>query len=143
MRLITIMAVLCLASFLAGCATLPKGIATAELRGSVVEACNFYRTARPVVVSYVQWSTDHWNDTVPGTAIPVIPEEQKKLLLELRDYLPKLDAAGQNVCALNDALSSIDSSAGGRLGSVDWDDVLSVVLRVASTAVQLKGQGKF
>jgi len=124
-----------------------KPLAISSLPKTMSEACNFYRTTKPQVVAYVDWTTANWNATVPGTNAPLIPGEQKKLLLQLHDHLPQLDALGVDVCSISDALDSIakgQAASGGvkaALKNINWDDVLANIIKVAATAAQLKAQG--
>lgn len=142
----TVIALLAIACFALGaCATSSAApTITAQIPNTISEACSFYRTVKPQVVTYVQWASLNWERKVPGTEHPVVPDLQKVLLLELKEALPKLDRLGADVCALNDALGAINEGKKiARGGSVDWDAVLSTVLKVASTAAQLKAQGAF
>lgn len=127
--ILALIAALCLA-----CAGTQPTVIT-QIPKTVGEACDFYRNTKPMVVAYVQYRSANWETT---------PEVEKALLLQLRDQLPMLDELGQDVCAISDALSAIEE---GRQivtgGNVDWDSVLSTVLKVASTAAQLKAQGAF
>lgn len=109
-----------------------------ELTATITEACAFYQKARPHIVAYAEWAKANWDVKITrdGTAVDLITPEQKTLLRELSGYLPKLDKAGDTICLLaGHNASSRDSPA------VDWDRVLAVTLKVATTAVQLKAQG--
>jgi hypothetical protein len=132
MRIVTLalMAALCLS-----CASAPQPSVITSIPQTIKEACDFYTKVKPQVVAYVQWAAANWSK---------IPDDQKVLLLDLKAALPKLDSVGVNVCAISDALSAIEEGKKIRTpAGVDWDAVLSTVLKVAATAAQLKAQGAF
>lgn len=110
-----------------------------ELTETITEACGFYQKAKPHIVAYSEWAKANWEVTVTlpdGTTVDLITPEQKALLAELNVYLPKLDEAGGTICLLaGHNASSRDSPA------VNWDRVLAVTLKVATTAIQLKAEG--
>lgn len=113
----------------------------AQLSETVTEACTFYQKVKPLVLEYREWATQNWNAeiTLPdGQRVPVIPADQKELLRELDSYLPKLDTAGQQICLVAEAS---DLRRAAKSAAVDWDRVLSVTLKVATTAAQLKAEG--
>lgn len=99
------------------------GCASAKLGDTAVEACDLYRAVRPDVVAFKAYATANWDS---------IPPDQQTILLDLNQYLPALDNAGQVVCAF---------AAGGGGVKIEWDEVLSVVLKAVGTAVQLQAKG--
>jgi len=137
-----IVSILVLAVTLSGCGTgmnLPP-----QLKDTMAQACEFYQKAKPSIVAYRNWAHEHWNDlvTMPdGSTGPLIPHEAKAILTELDSYLPALDNAGQLVClvASDSGLPQPEQQSIGR--SIDWDRVLSVTIKAATLAVQLKAQG--
>ena len=143
-----------------GCAS-----TTIPMQASAREACEFYREVRPSIISYRAWAAQNWDavvyvpldphrspvvlpadqfkalvrpneasDPLPLRAIAVISDEQKKLLLQIDAKLPQLEHAGVALCTVAYTANSRE---------IDWDEVLAVTIKVASTAAQLKAQGAF
>ena len=132
-RILSLLFVVLLASLVIGCGSMPR-----DLTNTINEACAFYQESKPAITAYVQWAQDHWDDeiTLPdGRVVALIPDDQKALLLEIYAYLPKLDAAGQTICAVAYPSDLV------KPGHVDWDRVLSVTLKVAGAAAKLHAQG--
>lgn len=133
------------------CASVPiETIGSAfALHDTAEQACAFYRKAKPSVVAYREWAKAHWNDTLTqpdGQTVALLNDDQKTLLLELDAYLPKLDKAGTQICHYVDSIEEPVRARPPRrtaASNVDWDRVLSVTLKVATTAVQLKAEGAF
>lgn len=140
-RVITaLVAVLVVFAF--SCASWRGSPVVTELTETIHEACDFYEDARPVVLEYRQWAKDNWDVTVvtdDGQTIPLISPRQKKLLAELDTYLPKLDGFGSDVCLASETIATARASP----PRVNWDNVLSTLMKVASTAIQLKADGAF
>jgi hypothetical protein len=144
MKLHVLYAVLALATFLLGCAgkvPLPK-----QIPDALNEACKVYSKAKPQVVAARDYAKAHWNEKIPGSDKDLIPADVKTLLQELDSYLPELDKAGLALCGASEALNAITAAAqpGGAAGAaqkVDWNQVLTVVLKGASLALDLKAKG--
>lgn len=127
--ILALIAALCIS-----CASTNSTVIT-QIPKTVKEACDFYQKTKPIIVRYVQWAVNHWDELSP---------EQQGLLRELHTYLAVLDGLGIDVCAISDALDAIQS--GKKIvtkGNVDWDAVLSTLLKIAGTAAQMKAQGAF
>ncbi len=90
-------------------------------------ACDLYTQAKPDVLRAREYAKAHWE---------TIPEEWKPTLRKLDSYLPRLDEAGQMICAAAAAVDVFNADK-----RVDWDDVLSTVLRAVSIAAELKAKG--
>lgn len=137
MKKFTVLAMLLAAALLNSCATanIPK-----QIPDAMNAACETYSHAKPAVLKAREFAIAHWNDKVPGSDRDLIPAEAKKTLQELDALLPKLDAAGLTICSTAEALSAIGKSPDG---SVDWNQVLTVVLKGASLAIDLKKTGGF
>jgi hypothetical protein len=116
--------VLTLAALLAltGCASLPD-----QLPETMKQACSLYQIVKPEVLRLRAYARDNWT---------AIPPDVQVTLTKLNGYLPELDRAGQLICAASGVAGSrIDTS------NVQWDDVLSTVVKVAGTAAELKAKG--
>jgi hypothetical protein len=130
--------VLALITFLIGCAgrtPIPK-----QIPDALNAACDVYSKAKPQVIAARDYAKVHWNDKVPGSDQDLIPAEVKKTLLELDEYLPKLDAAGLALCSAAQGVNAFSAAAAGG-AKVDWNQVLTVVLKGASIALDLKSKG--
>ncbi len=151
MRIIIAIVLVSACSFLLGCAsTYAKPAAIAKsLPQTIDQACKFAKETRPQVIEYRNWAITNWDGKVPGTDVPIIPDIQKQLLLKLNAHLDELDKLGVDVCAIDAVLKAAAEGKGvagdlaGGLKSINWDKVLSAVLKVATTAAQLKAQGAF
>lgn len=137
MKKFTVLAMLLAAALLNSCATanIPK-----QIPDALNAACDVYSKAKPDIIKARELAIAHWNDKVPGSDRDLIPAEAKKTLQELDALLPKLDAAGLTICSTAEALSAIGKSPDG---SVDWNQVLTVVLKGASLAIDLKKTAGF
>lgn len=100
-----------------GCASTKDSIS--EVVEPLGEVCEIYEVLRPQVVAWKAWAIEHRDQ---------LPAEQFELLVEINGYLPKLDQAGKDVCAVSNGLDLIGAS-GAR---DEWDKALSAVLRAAS-----------
>lgn len=120
-RMATILLVCILGGFMLGCASVPK-----EIPETMRQACALYTELKPQIIAAREFAHTSWNH---------IPEEWKPTLLKLDGYLPELDRAGKAVCAASGAVAPL---AGGR---VDWDDVLSTVIKAAGMAAELRAKG--
>lgn len=90
-------------------------------------ACDLYTKAKPDVIKLREYAKQHWSE---------IPEDVKPVLLKLDSYLPELDKGGQLFCAASD---EFERFSGKR--KVNWDEVLSTVLRAVALAVKFKQTG--
>lgn len=112
-----------------------------QLTNTIAATCEFYREARPTVVEYREWAVLNWDTKLvlpDGSEVALVPERLKPRLKKLDEYLPKLDASGQVFCDARDGISAARASPG-----FDFDDAISIVLKVATTAIQLKQSGVF
>jgi hypothetical protein len=133
--------ILVVVSFLVGCASgggsLPK-----QIPDALNAACNLYSKAKPEIIKARAYAVAHWNDKVPGTDQDLIPAEVKKTLQDLDTYLPELDKAGLALCSAAEGVNAFEAlGADGK--KVDWNQVLTVVLKGASIAIDLKTKGAF
>jgi hypothetical protein len=138
MKLHILYAVLALATFLLGCAgkvPLPK-----QIPDALNAACGLYTTAKPEVLKAREYAKLHWNDKVPGSDRDLISAEVKKTLLDFDALLPKLDAAGLAICSAAEGINAFQT-IGAQGGKVDWNEVLTVVLKGASIALDMKQKG--
>lgn len=91
------------------------------------QACALYQSVRPDVVKAREYAKTNWN---------FIPPDIQQTLLKIDKYLPELDKAGVTICAASAAFP------GARVApKVNWDEVLSTVVKAASFAADLKHQG--
>ena len=136
-KIVLVFALVFAAGFLGGCATAGKSIPQ-QIPDALNQACALYTKAKPEVLAARSYAVAHWNDKIPGTDKDVIPAEVKKTLQEFDSYLPDLDKAGVALCAASGAVN-VFASAGQQ--AVDWNQVLTVVLKAASVAIDLKAKG--
>ncbi len=101
-----------------------------QLPQTMHQACDLYMKARPLVVKMRAWAIANPDK---------LPDDIKPALAEIDAYLPGADQAGKTICAASAALDTLTIS--GNTQKVNWDQVLSAVLRAVSFAVQLKQQG--
>jgi hypothetical protein len=133
--------ILVIVSFLVGCATNGKGLPK-QIPQALNEACSLYTKSKPEILKARAFAVAHWNDKVPGTDQDLIPAEVKTTLQQLDAYLPELDKAGVALCSAAEGVNAFEAlGADGK--KVDWDQVLSVVLKGASIAIDLKTKGAF
>jgi hypothetical protein len=121
--------ILCLVAgvILGGCASgtaLPQ-----QIPQTMKAACDLYVKARPDVMKLREYAKANW---------PSIPPDVQQLLAKLDGYLPEIDRAGTLLCA---ASSTVDSLHIGEQRKINWDDVLSTVVRGAALAIELKQKG--
>ncbi len=119
----------------AGRVPLPKQIPEA-----LNAACDLYTKAKPEVIKAREYAKAHWNDKVPGSDQDLIPAEVKKTLLEFDAILPKLDGAGLAICSSAEGISTFQATIGAG-EKIDWNEVLTVVLKGASIALDMKSKG--
>jgi biopolymer transport protein ExbD len=122
---------------LAGCAGSMVKPIPASIPATVQVTCRLYEQVRPQVVELRTYAIANWEK---------IPPDVQGLLKELNQVLPELDKAGQVVCAADRliALGRVDEINGALAKKgVDWDHVLSVVVRTAGTAAEMKARGLF
>lgn len=131
--------VLLLVGFLFGCASTGQSLQK-QIPDALNAACDVYLKAKPEILKARGYALAHWDEKIPGTDRDVIPAEVKKILLEFDKILPKLDAAGLALCAAAAGVNAFDSVAKSG-GKVDWNQVLTVVLKGASIAIDLKAKG--
>ena len=98
-----------------------------QIPATMKAACDLYTTAKPDVIKAREYAKQHWSQ---------IPEDVKPILKQLDTYLPELDKAGQTICAASTSLEHFDGKT-----KVNWDDVLSTVIRAVGFAVELKQRG--
>lgn len=130
MKKLTVWAMLALCSILAlSCASsLPT-----QLPSTMKEACSLYQTVRPEVVKLRQYAKDNW---------PAIPPDVQATLLTLDGYLPALDRAGVAVCGISGVITTGEGGIrGASTDGIQWDHVLSTVVKAAALAVDLKTKG--
>ncbi len=101
-----------------------------QLPQTMRQACDLYTRAKPDVIAMRAWVVAHPDQ---------VPADLKPALERIDQFLPELDAAGKTICAASAALDTLTIS--GNAQKVNWDQVLSAVLRAVSFAVQLKQQG--
>ena len=124
---------------LGGCATTGKSLPK-QIPDALNAACDLYTKAKPEVLKAREYAKAHWNDKVPGSDQDLIPAEVKKTLLEFDAILPKLDAAGLAICSAAEGINAFQN-IGATGGKVDWNEVLTVVLKGASIALDMKSKG--
>jgi hypothetical protein len=115
----TLLAFLAVGSF--GCASIPS-----QIPGTMTQACSLYQQVRPDVVKLRAYAVSNW---------AAIPPDAQETLKKLDSYLPELDRAGEMVCAISSG-GLVESSH-----SIQWDDVLSTVVKAAALAADMKRQG--
>ena len=138
MKLHLLYALLALATFLMGCAgriPLPK-----QIPDAMNAACDLYTKAKPEVMKAHDYAKAHWDDKVPGTDKDLIPAEVKKVLLDFNALLPKLDAAGLAICSAAEGINAFQT-IGNQGGKIDWNEVLTIVMKGASIALDMKSKG--
>lgn len=134
-RLMLIVSILTMA-LLCSCAStanIPK-----QIPDALSAACDTYTKAKPEVVKAREYAVAHWNDKVPGSDRDLIPAEVKTKLQDFDKFLPKLDAAGLAICSAAEAVDVFMTSPGEK---VDWNELLTIVLKGASVAIDLKSKG--
>lgn len=115
--------------FLAGgCGTLGNGVSS-QIPDTIHQACEAYEKGRPQVVELRNYAIANWDS---------IPASTQSVLRELDFYLPELDAAGKALCVASELLRSGKSAS---KAAVDWDRVLSTVLKAAVYAAEAKNAG--
>lgn len=122
MRKLVTLGVLLLCLTAVSCSSLP-----AQIPETMKEACSLYQNVRPDVLKAREYAKTHWN---------FIPSEMQEVLLKIDAYLPELDRAGVTICAASDLIAR-----GQKPSRVNWDDVLSTVVKAAAFAADLKGRG--
>jgi hypothetical protein len=122
---------------LGGCASAGKSIPQ-QIPDALTEACNVYTKAKPLVIQARDYAKAHWNEKVPGSDKDLIPADVKQVLQELDTYLPELDKAGLALCAASEGLNAFTAAPGSK---VDWNQVLTVVLKGAALAIDMKSKG--
>src|SRR6266498_242136 len=135
-KLLLYAAVLALGAILGGCATAGKSLPK-QIPDAMNAACDLYTKAKPEIVKAREYAKAHWNDKVPGSDQDLIPAEVKKTLLELDALLPKLDMAGLALCSAAEGINAVQT-IGNQGGKIDWNEVLTVVLKGASIALDMK-----
>lgn len=129
-RNILVVALFLVAMFLAGgCGSLGGGLG-AQLPETVHEACAVYEKSRPQVIELRNYAVANWDS---------IPPNVQAVLWELDRYLPELDQAGKALCVASGLLSEGKPADLSR--TVDWDRVLSTVLKAAVYAAEAKNAG--
>lgn len=128
-----------LVAFLFGCATNGKNIPK-QLPDALNAACDLYSKAKPQVIAAREYAKQHWDEKVPGTDRDLIPADVKKILLELDSYLPELDKAGLALCSAAEGVNTFQT-IGNQGGKIDWNQVLTIVMKGASIALDLKAKG--
>src|SRR5581483_6852723 len=118
---------------LGGCATVKKSLPK-QIPDAITAACDVYTKAKPQVIAAREYAKAHWNDKVPGTDQDLIPADVKKVLLDLDAYLPQIDRAGLAICAAAEGLDALQQHE-NESGSIDWNVVLTDVLKAASIAL--------
>lgn len=139
MRVVMFILIASIAILLVGCATLKKSIPV-QLPQTIREGAATYERVRPEVIQARETIKANWASLSP---------DLQKLATDIDKILPELDTAGKDLVLARDFLDALDkgqaAGGGGGVGaalkSVDWDTVLSVVLKAAGTAAQLKSQG--
>jgi hypothetical protein len=137
-RMMLVVSTLVIALFCSSCAStanFPK-----QIPDALNAACDTYSKAKPEVLKAREYAMAHWNDKVPGSDRDIIPAEVKQKLQEFAAFLPKLDTAGLAICSAAEGLSVLSASPDGK---VDWNQLLTVVLKGASLAIDLKKTGGF
>lgn len=104
--------------FLSSCASVPN-----QIPETMREACTLYQSVRPEIVKAREFARINWN---------FIPPDVQATLLKIDAYLPELDRAGVTICAASQVPGSV---------RVNWDDVLTTVVRAATFAADLKKKG--
>jgi hypothetical protein len=124
--------VLCLVAgvVLGGCATTGKALPE-QIPQTMKAACDLYVKAKPDVIKLREYAKSNW---------AAIPPDVQQLLAKLDAYLPELDRAGTLLCAAD---ASIEALQVGNAKKVNWDEVLSTVVRGAALAIELKQKGAF
>jgi hypothetical protein len=125
--ILTLVVCLIAGVILGGCATgkaLPE-----QIPQTMKAACDLYVKAKPDVLKLREYAKANW---------PSIPPDVQQLLAKLDGYLPELDRAGTLLCA---ASSSLEVLQLGAKQKINWDDVLSTVVRGAALAIELKQKG--
>lgn len=118
------------AMFLAGgCGTLGGGVGS-QIPDTIHQACEAYEKGRPQVVELRNYAVTNWDS---------IPANVQSVLRELDFYLPELDQAGKALCVASGLLSEGKPADLSR--TVDWDRVLSTVLKAAVYAAEAKQAG--
>ena len=120
-----------------GCATAGKSLPK-QIPDALNAACDVYSKAKPEVIKARDFAKAHWNDKVPGSDKDLIPPDVKQILQQLDTYLPELDKAGLALCAASEGLNAFSAAPGSK---VDWNEVLTVVLKGASIALDMKAKG--
>jgi hypothetical protein len=108
-----------------------------DMTETVQVACATYQQVRPQVIELRKYAAGNWDK---------IPPDVQETLADLDKHLPDLDRSGALLCEINEllALGRADEAAGRvRRSGLDWDKVLSVVIRAAGAAAKLKAQGAF
>jgi hypothetical protein len=112
------------------CLTLTQCAATSnitkELPQTLQSSCRVYGQAKPQVMEFRQWAIDHWDK---------IPADVRDKLQRLDAFLPELDRAGTLICAAAAILP------GETPAKVDWDKLLSTVIRGAGMVLDAKAHG--
>ena len=127
MKKLTAWATVALCFVLISCASIPT-----RLPETMKEACALYQSTKPEVLRLRAYARDNW---------AAIPPNVQETLLKLDGYLPALDRAGIAICAISGAVQVGGESRGTSSRSIDWDDVLSTVVKAATLAADLKTKG--
>jgi hypothetical protein len=125
--IVTLVVCLIAGVILGGCAT-GKGL-PAQIPQTISSACTLYTQAKPDVLKAREYAKENWAS---------IPPDVQQLLAKLDAYLPELDRAGTLLCAASTSLETLNVSDGHK---INWDDVLSTVVRGAALAIELKQKG--
>jgi hypothetical protein len=125
--IITLVACLIAGVILGGCAT-GKSL-PAQIPETMKAACDLYVKAKPDVLKLREYAKSNWAS---------IPPDVQQLLAKLDAYLPELDRAGTLLCAASTSLETLNV---GEKQKINWDDVLSTVVRGAALAIELKQRG--
>lgn len=112
----------------AGCvssSSAPNGPTAQDLSNTLRAACDLYTSVKPQVMAAKKWSQDHWAS---------VPEDIKPTLLELDGYLPALDQGGLAICDGSEQVLHLHHE-------VDWDKIVTALIKTVNFAIKLKQQG--
>jgi hypothetical protein len=137
--IITLVVCLIAGVILGGCAT-GKSIPQ-QIPQTMKASCDLFTAHKPDIIAARAYLKEHWNDKIPGTDRDLIPAEVKAWALKLDAVLPELDKAGQLLCAASTSLEAFQQLGGDK--KVDWDAVLSTVVKGVALGIELKQKGAF
>jgi hypothetical protein len=135
--IVTLVVCLIAGVILGGCAT-GKSL-PAQIPQTMKAACDLYTSHKADVVSAREYLKAHWNDKVPGTDTDLIPADAKAWARKIDAILPDLNRAGQLLCAASTSLETFMQLGGDK--KVDWDQVLSTVIKGVAIGVELHQKG--